>query len=229
MGLYFAFLTVFMLTACLLSENLVHSIVNEDFFKMAVAIPLLKFIFAMVCVMLFLAGGVLQFIYEYDITTKKTVKPVQKVTAKMIPSPVAAQGFDDYYYVVDNSASMEWNDPNNERIRLLSRIVDNLPDTKQIALISFGEVAEILIPLQFASPSTKKSFKSYINNPRMFPSTDIMGALSVTSQLLSNDASRRGVVIFISDGESDDNNFNSIVSSFTLKKIPVNTIMLNPN
>jgi Ca-activated chloride channel family protein len=226
-GIYFAMLALFTLLACFLSESKIHSIVNRDFFKSFVAVPQFKLILAISALMAFLAAGIFQFIYEHDWDVNKKTRQIQKSPAPKKPAQKAA-GFDDYYYVVDNSSSMEWNDPENERIRLLSRIIDDLPEERQIALVSFGDYAEILIPLQPASDKIKKEFRGYIDKPKIFPGTDIMGALDKVSEILNASSDKNGVVILVSDGESEEYDFDIIMPRFQANNIPVYTIMLNP-
>jgi Mg-chelatase subunit ChlD len=226
-GIYFAMLASFTILACFLSESKVHSIVNRSFFKTFVAVPQFKSVLAVSVLVAFFVAGIFQFIYEYDWAINKKPKQTQKPVA---PKKTAQKtsGFDDYYYVVDNSSSMEWNDPKNERIRLLSRIIDNLPEERQIALVSFGDYAEILIPLQPATDKIKKEFRSYIDIPKMFPGTNIMGALEKVSGILNVSSNRKGVVILVSDGESNEYDFDIIISRFNKMNISVYTIMLNP-
>jgi Ca-activated chloride channel family protein len=227
-GLYFAMLALFMAVFCLASESIIHSIVNADFFKMAVFIPPLRIILPLCALLVFLGAGAAQFAYEHDYAFKPPKLPA-KTNA---PKPVVqeqTQGFDDYYYVLDSSSSMEWNDPDNERKTLLGRIVQNVPDQKCIALVNFGESAEVLLPLQNATDDTKKRFVSLINSAKEYSSTDIMNALAVTSGILSANIPRKGVVIFISDGESEEHGFNQIISKYQQKNIPIFTILLAPN
>ncbi|MDR2447085.1 MAG: VWA domain-containing protein [Treponema sp.] len=228
-GLYAAMLTLCTLGARVLSEYLTPSLVNRDFFKMAVMTPQLKYILGMVFIMVFVFAGIAQFIYEYDAAVEN--KPVVTQTARrQVAQTPAKQGYDDYYYVVDNSSSMLETDPRNERIRLLSGIINNLSEQKRVALISFGEYAKTLVPIQPATADVKTTFTSFVNNPELFYSTDIMYALDYTSKALSKDTSRKGVVIFISDGQSEEYNFETTMASFTARNIPIYTVMLaNPS
>ncbi|MDR1074403.1 MAG: VWA domain-containing protein [Treponema sp.] len=224
-GLYAAMLTLCTLGACILSEQVAPSLVNRDFFKMAVMTPQLKCVLGVVFIMVFIFAGIAQFIYEYDVVAGK--KPIAAQTARrQVAQTPAKQGYDDYYYVVDNSSSMLETDPRNERLRLLSGIINNLSEQKQVALISFGEYAKTLVPLQPATADVKNTCMSFVNNPELFYSTDIMYALDYTSKILSKDMSRKGVVIFISDGQSEEYDFETILASFIARNIPIYTVML---
>jgi hypothetical protein len=68
---------------------------------------------------MFLVSGLLEFLYEIEL------KPVQK-SVKTIRTPIVPVpgGITDYYFLLDNSESMGWNDPSKERIKLLKSIID---------------------------------------------------------------------------------------------------------
>jgi Ca-activated chloride channel family protein len=223
-GLYILLLSFLMITGCILSEKIVPSMVSKYFYT-KVTIPDLKISVPVVFAALFLLAGVLQFIYglTIDVNTKPAVK---QTTGPVVIQQQVKQGYDDYYYVIDNSSSMLTTDPDNKRIAFLSNIVDGLPEQRQIALISFGEIFETLLPLQNATARAKKKFKSFVEHPHILPSTDIIGALYYTSGLLSPDTSRKGVVIFISDGESYEDGFDAAVKPFIDRNMPIYTIML---
>jgi Ca-activated chloride channel family protein len=82
--------------------------------------------------------------------------------------------------------------------------------------------------LQPAADKIKKEFRGYIYKPRMFPGTDIMGALDKVSGILNTPSDKKGVVILVSDGESNEYDFDIITSRFQANNISVYTIMLNP-
>ena len=223
-GFYFSFLTLLMLAACFFSESRVHSIVNKDFFYMAVAVPSLKKVFAAAGIMMFLAAGLLEFIYAVE-PVQKPAKP-QRVTKPV--ETVRQTGFDDYYYAIDMSGSMNWADPKNERLKLLTRIVGDLPESKKIALITFDDVGEVLIPLQYADAETKQTVKQYADTLKLgtMPITGILNSLKTTASILGDDASRRGAVILITDGAGPDDNFDRTMEPFITNNVPVYTIML---
>lgn len=238
-GLYFAFLVLLTLGVCILSEKRVHSLVSEEIYKRAVLVPGLKFILPLIFAGMFAISGILQFIYEFDINNSfaignsKSLKPVKRKTAQK--TPVSAVEGIDYYLVIDNSSSMgssayPWfggNDPENERLSILSNRIDRLTDFERVAVINFGESADIVVPLQYADKTVKNKIKSFIKAPKLFPGTNIVNALLVTSSILSNDTSRKGVVILVSDGESSDDGFEAAISHFVSMNVPIYTIGIN--
>ena len=230
-GIYFAFLSAFSIGACLFSENIIHSIVDKDFFKAVVMVPALKIIIPIVFVFMLLAAGVLEFVYELEFAMPKPVTRTQPAKVQRPVQPVN-NVVTDYYFLLDNTTSLLDNDPKNERIRLLERIINNFPENRKIALISFGDKATIHIRPTFASEEVKNRFKSVINGLVLINYTNIGGALQSASSILQNETSRREVVILITDGEDnldqDNNYFREVMNPFINGNVPVHTIFLNP-
>jgi Ca-activated chloride channel family protein len=233
-GLYFSLLAVFSILSCVLSESIVPSIVNRTFFNTAVKPPLLKTMLVSFIAMM-IAAFLLQLIYELNFKPKQTEliieeETVEEEVAETVYETIEAAGFDDYYFVMDRSGSMEWNDPDNERLKLLSRIVDRLPDGKKAALISFDDEVSVDIPLQEVNRQIKDTFNSIAGSLSPRNGTDIVAALEVLSENLDGDKSRSGTVILISDGNSvyEENYLNQVLSPLAADKIPVHTVMLTP-
>ena len=221
-GMYFAFLSALSISACLFSEKKVHILVSSNFLYNIVMTHSLKKILTISFLLMFLVAGFMELIYEIEFSNIRF-----SLKANAIPV--------DYYFVLDNSASMEWNDPNDERIRILERLVNSFPDDRKIALITFGNSATIQIQPTLSSKSIKSSFERIINNLVKEPSTNIADALIKASSILQNESSRKEVIIFISDGE-DANEFNElhgeykrIMQPFITENIPIHTIFLNPD
>jgi len=235
-GVYFAFLTLFTITACLLSEKIVHSIVDEEFFIEAVMTPSLTKILPLVFAVMLLASGVMEFIYEIEITPSapvKITKPTKPIIAPT-PTPPKAEVLPiDYYFLLDNTTSLEYNDPNKERIKLLEKIVKNFPDDRKIALISFGEKATIHIRPEYATDQIKKQFINTIKKLVMIDGTNIKSALTRASSVLINDYSRKEVIIFITDGEDIygfteySYDFKRVLQPFITANVPIYSIFLN--
>jgi Ca-activated chloride channel family protein len=238
-GLYFAFLALFTLLACFISEKFAHSIVNGDFFNWAVNTPSLKIILLAAFAAVFLVSGSLEFLYELDPVKRAPVKKDRPV----IPPPAETKGFEDYYFVVDSSGSMNYNDPQNERFSLLSRIVDKLYGDKRAALIVFKRGYDIgdrkglkvIIPLSPVDETVKSTFRAVrkiYNDIEDNETTYYMRALENTAKLLDSGSGRKGVVILITDAERqpvDNSYFNSLISRFTESETPVYTVLILKN
>ena len=230
-GVYFAFLSLLSILACLLSEKKVHSIVDKDYFKEVVLTPSLKKILPVVFIVMFLAAGLLEFLYEIEPSPAKP-KPEQTNTP-VAPTPKYVVMPVDYYFLLDNTTSLEWNDPEKKRIEVLEKIVNNFSEDKRIALISFSDTAVINMYPEYATTDNKKLFVSKIKNLIMKNYTNLKKALIGMSSILINDYTRKEVVIFITDGEDDFNeyssDFNRVMYPFISANVPIYSIFLNPN
>jgi hypothetical protein len=230
-GIYFAFLLLLTILACLFSEKKIHSIVKKDFYEDVVFTPSLKIILPVAFGTMLLTAGIMEFIYEFEYTPsipKQVInqnEPVKLVPAhKVIPI--------DYYFLLDNTTSLEWNDPDKERIKLLEKIVNNFSEDKKIALISFADKPTIHIRPEYATDQVKRQFVSTIRNLRMIDYTNLRRALISASSILVNDYSRKEVIIFITDGEDDSfdeysSDFNLVLNPFITANVPIHSVFLN--
>ena len=235
-GVYFAALSLFTIGACLFSESRLPSMVDGEFFRAAVMGPPLKWVLPFVFVLMLLAAGALEFVYEFDPAPVRTAQKTQRQPAvNNVPEqdktaqPGAA---DDYYFLLDNSSSMTWNDKNDERIKLLGKVIDNLSAERKIALVSFNDSPTIHLRPQLAAENTKKQFRDIINNLTPDSTTNIYNALNSVASILETDPSRGKAVIFISDGEDHygfsetSPQFTQVMTPFLSAHIPVHTIFL---
>lgn len=211
-SLYFTILAFFSLSATLLYILSILANINSS--QIAVVYTRLPLSLAVSFFLLLFGCGILEFAYQIE------------------PRKQKAEIVDDYYFVIDNTGSMEWNDPQNERIRLLSQFVNKLPETKRFALVSFNTESTVNMPLQFAVKKTKNDVNRLITTLHSDQATDIAGALETTAKILSDDSKRKGEVLFISDGAPSESfmekltSIPEILSHYTAKKIPIHTIML---
>jgi len=229
-GVYFALLSLLSIFACLLSENKVHSIVEKDFFNEVVLTQSLKKIMPVAFTLMFLAAGLLEFVYEIELSPAKPapVQPNTPVTStpKYIVLPV------DYYFLLDNTTSLGWNDPDELRFDVLEKIVNTFSEDKRIALITFGYNYKINMYPEYATTDTKRLFIYKIRHLTMEDSTSLKNALIGMSSILVNDYSRKEVVVFITDGEDNFSEysaeFNRVMAPYISASVPIHSIFLNP-
>lgn len=230
-SLYFAFLSLFTLFACFISEKLVHSIVSENFFNWAVNTPSLKKILLAVFAAVFLVSGILEFLYEFE-PVKQQPKP--KTPFATVSTPDVKREVVDYYFLLDNSDSMDWNDPNRERIKILKNVIDLFSDDRNIALVTFSDKPSIVLTPVPADQNAKTKFKNILDFLYPDGGTNIKGTLVTLASIIDIPASRRGSVIFISDGDDISGfsqfspDFKKVLDPYIQKKIPINTVFLNP-
>jgi len=237
-GLYFACLTILTIGACLFSEKVFcHSIVNERFFKMVVLGPSLLPILLISFVLMLFVSSILEFIYEIEPSPPKQKKIIEK-SKQPKQKKIEDSGYDDYYFLLDNSVSLKGTDPYNERIKALEWIIDNLSDKRRIALVSFSDIVRIEMPLQFATNDVKTDFKKIINDisSSLGGSTNLGGGLKKIVSILLKDVSRSAAVILFSDGEDNHNEISYEESHFIKTmaplfsdNIPIHTIFLSFN
>jgi Ca-activated chloride channel family protein len=235
-GIYFALLILLMISAAVGSEYIVHSIVDKEYFREWVFTPQLKQLKFPICIITaFLAAGLLQFLYQIEPSLPPRTPP-KPVIIKPPPYPVKKSGIDDFYFVIDNSTSMSapeysgyGNDPDNKRLGILSNRVDKLPESSRVALVAFGPDAEVIIPLQYATDEIKERIRKFTKNPKIFygRDTNVINSLEVTSKILSAQDDRKGIAFLITDGESADTDYETAITRFMEKNIPIYTIGLN--
>jgi Ca-activated chloride channel family protein len=235
-GVYFASLLLLTMLACFFSEKIVHSIVSKIFFDWVVNTPSLKNILLFSFIVMFFAAGILQFVYEFEFVPYMKTQTQKKQAAVPHKNHLPAKIDEtlDYYFLLDNSSSMTWNDENRERIKLLNKIIDTLSEERQIALVSFNTEAIIHMGLHKADAGIKERFKSILNSLQPDLATNIEDAFTSLASILNDDFSHKGSVIFISDGEDMLDfdqyhlHFNQVMMPFIDKNIAINTIFLNP-
>jgi len=238
-GAYFSFLTLFTILACLLSEKIVHSIVNGYFFQEVVMTPSLKKILPAAFIAMFLVAGLMEFIYELEparsVPVQVSKPPKPTVTPTPTPTPPKQEVIPvDYYFLLDNTISLMDNDPNEERIKLLEKIVNTFSEDRKIALISFGNKAIIHMYPEYATNQIKRQFITTIKRLIMQDGTNIKNALINASSILVNDYSRKEVIIFITDGEDiygfneQSDEFKRVLWPFISAEVPIHSIFLNP-
>jgi hypothetical protein len=230
-GIYFAFLSLLSILACLLSEKIRHSIVEKNFYNEVVATPSLKKILLVAFGVMLLAAGVMEFIYEFEYAPAAPAQVVKQKKPVVVPKSEVVPV--DYYFLLDNTTSLMNNDPKKERIKLLEKIVNAFPSDKKIALISFADKATVHIRPAYATEKVKRQFISTIKGLRMIDYTNLKEALISASSILVNDYSRKEVVIFITDGEDNFNehssDFDRVMNPFISANVPIHSIFLNPN
>jgi len=233
-GIYFAFLLLFVIGACLFSENKIHSIVNKEFFKIVVMGPSLKKIIPVAFAFLFVVAGILEFLYEIELAPIANAQRGQTARTSSIPPESIQNGIIDYYFLLDNTLSLTITDPQDERIQILERLIGNFQEDRKTALITFGDGATIHIRPTFATNTVRRNFIRTINNLVLESSTNIKAALQAASSILVNDPSRKEVIIFITDGEDtwgfceQSPDFMAVLDPFISNNVPIHTIFLNP-
>ena len=202
-GIYFAQFMFFIFLAVLICEKidprLNSRIWTNDHWKDSVKrLPLMSII------AFFVLGCVFQFIYGLSFAKS----PVQKA--------------DDYIIVIDNSGSMEYNDPFKERFSAVKSFVNELDGSKSVAVMLFSHYTEVVVPLTKVGDGLRESIESELSYLEPDGGTDIQLALEEAAEM-SADSGRTTMVIMLSDGESIVN-VRRISDIYNKQGIVLNTI-----
>lgn len=135
---------------------------------------------------------------------------------------------DKYIFAIDNSGSMQDNDPNQERVAAIKKLLANREDNAQFAVYSFGDVIQCIRELNPIS----NGIDDFATSPS--GGTPIVGVLSkimedMESGTLPYDEGCQ--VILLTDGYATDTSFlnfelNKTLKKFNKKKISISTVGL---
>lgn len=168
-----------------------------------------KILVSGICILLLLVLGIF-FEFVYELNFSSTTVPTDK-----------------FIFAIDNSGSMEDNDPNQERIEAVRKLLANRENNTQFAVYSFGDVIQCTREMNPVS--------SGMDNFSITPSggTPIVGVLSkimedMESGVLPYEGSQ---VILLTDGYATDTSFfnfelNSTLKKFNKKKVSISTVGL---
>lgn len=199
MGFYFAVFGVILWLFLFLAAR----IKELKFSKKSIIIPL-------ICIVaLFLLGMLFEFLYELNVSSS-TVQT------------------GNYIFVLDNSGSMQDNDPYQKRISAVKEILEDKDENFQFAVYSFGDE---LLRIRDMAPLSRGIGDLNINPNG---GTPILGIL----EKVLNDMDRGEIsynegtqVILLTDGVSTDTDLlgmtlNNLIKEFKQKKVSVSTVGL---
>lgn len=210
MGLYFGVGAMFIAALLLISQWLSPQLIGyrwkQQYFKTS-----LKLFIPVTLLMLGLSGGLFQFLYGMNVNKEKAFK--------------------DIVIAIDTSGSMEQSDPNGERFKATSSLIDNLEGNRRIAFMTFDDSP--ILQFDFMEATTKEQkevvkakIASYQQNDD--GQTGVRDMINEAYELIQNNSKNHsGSLIMISDGApSDDSasNIPGLVSSYVQNNIPIYTI-----
>lgn len=162
------------------------------------------------CILLMLLLGMLfEFIYELDFSSAK---------------PIA----DNYVFAIDNSGSMQDNDPNQERIAAIKQLLDSRGEDTEFAVYTFSEDIKCIREMSPASDG--------IADLAIEPNggTPIVGVLKQIMNDMESGAlpyNEGTQVILLTDGCATDTSFfnfslNDTLKKYNKKKVSISTVGL---
>lgn len=163
-----------------------------------------------ICILLLLLLGMFfEFLYELDFGR---VEPVR----------------DNYIFAIDNSGSMEVNDPSQKRTAAIRQLLEDEEESVEFAVYSFGDTVEKVREMA----SVADGVGDFAVSPN--GGTPIVGVLTkimedMESGILPYDEGSQ--VILLTDGYATDNGFfglkiNKILKNFNKKKVSISTVGL---
>jgi Ca-activated chloride channel family protein len=222
-GLYYTALFVLTALACLVSELFIEpeSLIPGRFLY-NFTLPKLIFSAPVSIAAVFTFACLFQFIYSCDSNITRTKTPPKII--EEYEDVVIQTGFDDFYFIIDDSGSLTSNDPKNIRIGAINKLVDNLSDDKRISLISFGHerpgMSKILQKMTTADEDGKKEFKNFVSGFNSDGSTtDIIDALEKNKEILAQKTGRSSMVVLITDGANSESKYDDLPYPESKEKI----------
>ena len=134
-------------------------------------------------------------------------------------------------FVIDDSGSMDWNDPYYERLNVAGNLIDNLPVNSKIGLVRFaqgyGGATGALTPALTTDKDAVKNYltRTYFNSPG---GTDMYTGINAAFPLFSTTESTiLRLMVVLSDGETDDTYLHSsVINTANSKNIRIYTVGL---
>ncbi len=131
-------------------------------------------------------------------------------------------------FVVDDSGSMDSNDPTDERLVVARDLIDKLPEKSKVSVVSFHSTTTILNDFT----ADKETAKSYLtstyftsNGSSTYMYAAVRETISQFDESTDNEAMK--VMVLLSDGQAHDTSLHStVISQAQAKKIMIYTVGL---
>lgn len=203
-GLYFGILALCVGLFCLIAELMSPSLNGHSWRQRYVDLSW-KLLVPATLVLLFVVGGLLQFVYGLEFGGTKKIR--------------------DIVLVIDNSGSMLETDPANDRYKAAKGLIAEMDKDKRVAIISFANSAELIQPLAKVASSEQKT-AVYDVIDAIEPTEEGTNFYSALTEALRIIQAERGtMVIFMSDGFSDSN-IKEQIAQFQNQDIAIHTVGL---
>lgn len=147
-------------------------------------------------VAIFSAGTLFELIYEQDLTISRAETPTNS--------------FSSYVFLMDNTLSMERNDPAKESEKAIAEVMKNERGTKY-CVYTFGDDAHLYHGIKDADQAAKQTYSFEFDSIY----TDVLGSLNTVLDDIANGkiaAGSRPLVIVATDGQSYDDGLNYVLN-----------------
>jgi Ca-activated chloride channel homolog len=207
-GLYFGQLGLWIGIMALIAEKW-NPRLNGKRWAERYALFSLKLLIPVMVLLPFVAGTILQFIYELDALD---AKPPQ-----------------DIVLIVDTSGSMLETDPENKTVAAVKDFLMDIDSKQRSAIFTFSDQVKMLQPFTYLKNTSEREQAGLdLEKSILFDGgTDIGLSLSEAMDYINNDnKNRRTMVVLLSDGISDVTVRKS-VKPYQNKRIVINTVGLS--
>lgn len=213
MGLYFGIGALLIGAMVLVSQIISPQLIGYRWKKKYMKTSLAFFI-PVTFVMVGLCGAIAQGLYGFEVSSNKEIK--------------------DIMIAIDTSGSMNETDPNGERFKAVSHLVEGLESNMRVAVVTFNDNPKLVFDFKTLQNSTEKAEVqkaiSEISNIGE-GTTEVKKVIDYSYELINaeQNTGRGASLIFISDGEPTDNSQNDIpllVENYVANHIPIYTISM---
>ncbi len=130
----------------------------------------------------------------------------------------------NYIVAIDNSGSMETNDPHYERFDALNELFSSIKSNQKMGVYVFNSGSENIIELQNIDKSNMNKYQQILNQYKISDGgTELMKTLrEIINYIETNNVKGGTSVVVISDGECDVD--YNLLNNFQQKNIPIHTI-----
>ncbi|MDO4650084.1 MAG: vWA domain-containing protein, partial [Eubacteriales bacterium] len=136
----------------------------------------------------------------------------------------------DYVFLLDDSESMEWNDPDNKRFPAIEQIISNRSSDVKYSIYTFANSVECIRKMGTASEgmTTAGEIQAAADKSNVGGGTEIYMTLSqvlddINNGVIQSDHSLQ--VILVTDGEDSDSDHGTL-AAYHDKGIPITTVGL---
>lgn len=125
--------------------------------------------------------------------------------------------------VIDDSGSMSWNDPSNERLSVAANLINGLPEGSKMGIVQFTSYYSVLAPIT----DDKNAALSALNEFYSSGGTSMYSAVQGSLGMFGNDEDVLRAMIVLSDGDTDDDYLHSsVVSTANAESVKIYTVGL---
>lgn len=208
-GLYFGVMSLCVGLACLIAEMISPRLNGPSWRQRYTGTSWLVLVPATL-VMMFIAGLALETAYQFEPGSVKTVNNI--------------------VLAIDNSGSMEQNDPDQDRYKAAKRMIEEMDRDKQAAVFVFSDSVDLLQPfVQLKDQNVKEELFSKIDAIQPTQGgTDIGLMLSEAMKHIKDqqDNARGTMVVLLSDGFSEVDT-STALADYKAQHVGVHTIGLS--